>query len=334
VGVSKAPRFYSSLGILETNFQGLAVQTESEIATSMFPPRSRTPSPASKRSLDSPASDPKRPRRDSSSVASTSSLESTKSAPPKCDVLIVKVPSSRPAVLTNLAANGATLASPNEERLEDRYSTAVERLGALVDNNVRCLHSAPDWDTFVQQEHGPPHLRANLQDLPHPAGESLASLEAHEVPVAFDDEPWTLQKMDDAVKKGCHPTAQKHTAFIAQEMLEFAESGYWTILPYSKVRHLPGLRGSPAHMKEELDRKDRFLADHSNWGVNEHTLALAPKEAMQFGGIFYRLLYLIRHAAPKYSIIYLAKFDLKDGFYRLHLRPKDAPSLAVVLPRY
>jgi len=50
---------------------------------------------------------------------------------------------------------------------------------------------------------------------------------------------------------------------------------------------------------------------------------------MQFGGTLYRLLYLIRHADPKCGIIYLAKFDLKDGFYRLHLRPKDAPSLAL-----
>jgi len=54
--------------------------------------------------------------------------------------------------------------------------------------------------------------------------------------------------MDDVIKKGCHPAAQKYAAFIAQEMLEFAESSYWTILPCSKVRHLPGLRGSPAHM--------------------------------------------------------------------------------------
>lgn len=117
-------------------------------------------------------------------------------------------------------------------------------------------------------------------------------------------------------------------------MLEFSESGYWTILPYSEVRQLPGLRGSPAHMKEELDRKDRFLADHSNWGVNEHTLPLAPKEAMQFGWALSRLLYSIRHADPKYGPVYLSKLDLKDGFYRLHLRPEDAPSLAVVLPKY
>ena len=246
----------------------------------------------------------------------------------------MKVPSIRKGVIQNLAANGATLASPNEERLEDRYNTAVQKLGTFVAANVLRLHSAPDWKTFVQQEHGPPHLRENLQDLDHPAGAFLSSLEAHGVPVAFDDEPWSLKKMDDVVKKGCHPTAQKHAAFIAHEMLEFAESGYWTILPYSEVRHLPGLRGSPSHIKEELDRKARFLADHSNWGINEHTLALTAKEAMQFGGTLYRLLYLIRHADPKYGPVYLAKLDLKDGFYRIHLRPEDAPSLAVVLPQY
>ena len=129
----------------------------------MFPQRSRTPSPASKHSLDSPVSDPKRQRRDSIWVASTSSLDSITSAPPKCDASIVKVPSSCNTVITNLAANRATLVSPNEEGLEDRYSTAVERLGALVDKNVQRLHSAPDWETFVQQEHGPPHYEPTFK---------------------------------------------------------------------------------------------------------------------------------------------------------------------------
>jgi len=120
--------------------------------------------------------------------------------------ITVKVPSSRETVIQNLSVNGATLASPNEERQEDRYKTSVDILGMLVDKNVQRLHSAPDWETLVQQEHGPSHLRADLQDLPHPPRDFLASLEAHGVTVAFDDEPWILQKMDDAVKKGCHPT--------------------------------------------------------------------------------------------------------------------------------
>ena len=331
---------YSPLGHFETDFRGLVIQNPIQLSALAFPQRSRDPSPF-KRSSISLGSDPKRRRTSESSNSSQSSHESSLSSksayssPPVADVSRVPNPIA-PAgqSIPNLAANGATLASPNEDRLNDRYNKAVEKLGTLVSENVKRLHSAPDWKTFVQQEHGPPHLRENLQELAHPAGQFLASIEAHGVPVAFDDEPWSLQRMDDAVKKGCHPTAQKHSAFIAHEMTEFMESGYWTVLPYSEVRHLPGVRGSPAHMKEELDRKDRFLADHTNWGVNEHTLPLAPKEAMQFGGALYRLCYIIRHADPKYGPVFLAKFDLKDGLYRMHLRPEDALSLTVVLPKY
>ena len=55
---------------------------------------------------------------------------------------------------------------------------------------------------------------------------------------------------------------------------------------------------------------------------------------MQFGGALYRLLYQIRHADPTHGPVYMAKFDIKDGFYRVHLRPKHCPRLAIVLPRY
>jgi hypothetical protein len=117
-------------------------------------------------------------------------------------------------------------------------------------------------------------------------------------------------------------------------MVEFSKQGYWTVLLYEEVRHLLGLRGSAAHIKEELDRKPRFLADHSQWGVNEHTLPWAPKEAMQFGGTLPRILQMVRRANPAFGPVHLAKFDLKDGFYQLQLRPWDALGLTVVLPRY
>ena len=32
--------------------------------------------------------------------------------------------------------------------------------------------------------------------------------------------------------------------------------------------------------------------------------------------------------------VYLAKFDIADGFYRLFLDPDDATKLAVLMPRY
>ena len=70
------------------------------------------------------------------------------------------------------------------------------------------------------------------------------------------------------------------------------------------------------------------------FGVNGHTVEYTTKEAMQFGGALYRILHMIRHADPKYGPVYLAKYDIKDGFYRMMLRPDDAPRLAVILPTY
>ena len=177
-------------------------------------------------------------------------------------------------------------------------------------------------------------MRPDLSNIDHPATTFLASVHDHGVPIYFDDPDWSLQKLDEAMSTGCNRSATVHKEFIAEEMVEFAQSGFWTILPYEKVRNIPGLRLSPAQIKEERDRKPRFISDHRSWGVNDHTLPLAPHESMQFGGALYRLLYAIRHADPDHGPVYMAKYDLKDGFYRVHLRPAHCVKLAVVLPRY
>jgi hypothetical protein len=162
----------------------------------------------------------------------------------------------------------------------------------------------------------------------------LASVHEHGVPVQFDDEPWTLERKDEAAARGCHHSARLHAEFIAQEMIEFAQDGHWVILPYHEVRSFPETRLSPAQIKVERDRKPRFIADHSFWGLNEHTLPLAYKDSMQFGGALHRLLYSIRHANPAFGPVRVMKLDLKDGFYRVHLRPRQALALSVLLPEY
>jgi hypothetical protein len=122
-------------------------------------------------------------------------------------------------------------------------------------------------------------------------------------------------------------------------MAEFVESKFWVVLPYALVRPLEQLMLSPAAVKEERERKPRLLCDHSwpwqGWpSVNDTTIPHAPPEAMQFGLTLPRLLWNLRHANPKYGPPRLAKFDIKDGFYRLFLRPMDCLRLAVLLPRY
>ena len=118
-------------------------------------------------------------------------------------------------------------------------------------------------------------------------------------------------------------------------MCDFAEDGFWTLLLYDLIKDLPGLRLSPAQIKEEKDRRPRFIADHSYSAVNEHSLrCTAPAEAMQFGGAMYCLLYNLRHSNPRHGLVYISKYDVKDGFYRVHLRPAHCLSLCVTMPHY
>jgi hypothetical protein len=60
----------------------------------------------------------------------------------------------------------------------------------------------------------------------------------------------------------------------------------------------------------------------------------APPEAMQFGRALPHILWLLQHANPKFGPPQLAKYDVKDGFYRLFLRALDCLRLALVLPKY
>jgi hypothetical protein len=125
-----------------------------------------------------------------------------------------------------------------------------------------------------------------------------------------------------------------HKAFIREELAEFIECGYWTVLPYRLIKDLPNLRLSPLGIKEERERKPRLVCDHSFFGINHHTLTHTPPEAMQFGGTLPRILNAIRHADPRFGPVHLSKYDIKDGFYRMFLNANDAPMLAVTLPTY
>jgi len=115
-------------------------------------------------------------------------------------------------------------------------------------------------------------------------------------------------------------------------MSNFIEDGYWIVLPYDQVCDLEALRLSPLGVKEERTRRPRLVVDHTFFFVNRDTLAMAPKEAMQFGAALPRILRQLRHANPAYGPAKLAKYDVKDGFYKLHLHPSHAPALATILP--
>ena len=118
-------------------------------------------------------------------------------------------------------------------------------------------------------------------------------------------------------------------------MADFINAGFWVVLLLEQVQCLgKDFRLSPLAVKEEVNRRPRVIIDHTWFRVNEHTIAQLPPEVMQFGGTLSRVLWMLRHADPKEGPIYLSKFDIANGFYRMFLQPADTLKLSVLMPRY
>ena len=209
-----------------------------------------------------------------------------------------------------------------------------DKLGTLVRDSVERYQASDSWEEYVEDRRGRSYIKSDVGQVKHPAAKFLDDLRIHGVPAKAATPEWTLEEHDNKFYRGAHATAEMHKAFVREEMAEFIECGYWTVLPYRLVRHLPGLRVSPLGVKEERERKPRLVCDHSFFDVNLETILHTPEEAMQFGGALQRILFSVRHADPAHGPVYLSKYDIKDGFYRLFLTAKDAPMLAVSLPSY
>ena len=146
--------------------------------------------------------------------------------------------------------------------------------------------------------------------------------------------PWDREAISIALARGSHQSALGHLEFLRDEMADMIDQGYWVILPYSAVLHLPNLRLSPLGVVPQRDRRPRVIVDYTFWGINEETVPLAPSESMQFGRALERVLRKIRRANRRYGPTFMIKVDIADGFYRLFVSTQTTASLGVVFPHY
>ena len=235
--------------------------------------------------------------------------------------------------------------SPSKRRSRVSQSSAAvytkdlrnDRLGTLVRELCNAYDHASSWEEFVTTFRGRSYLSPGLDSVDHPAVPLLKRWRDEGVPAQVKGDPWTPEQRDACVQRGCHKSATEHTNFLREEMADFISNKFWMVLPYELLRSNDDLYLSPAAVKEERERRPRLISDHSfDWGwspVNDLTLPHAPPEAMQFGGTLPRILRHIRHANPKFGPPRLCKHDIKDGFYRMFLRPADCLHLSLVLPR-
>ena len=202
-------------------------------------------------------------------------------------------------------------------------------LGKCIDDAVTALKKL-GWEGLVKERRG----RGDLGDLDtnHPATRLLKVYKSRGAPVKLKTKPWSIARIDAAMKRGPHKSCFEHLDFLQEEFVGMIGKNQWMVLPYEEVKHLPGLRLSPPGCIPQRDRRPRWICDYSYYDVNDETVELYAEEAMQFGHALERILREIFLADPKHGPVKIIKIDLADGLYRLALAPSDIPKLGVVFP--
>jgi len=224
-------------------------------------------------------------------------------------------------------------ASPpfNKRRKSSTIPYSPGELGKWAKEHARAL-AQMGWNNYFHFVRHPHSLSPNIQNLSHPAAPYLTHLANIGATTAFP-ENWSTQQCDHAYERGPHPSAaQRYKAFLLADMFDYVQMGYWTVLPYNAVRHLPSLRLAPAGVVPQRERHPRPIMDYSFFRTNQEGHSHAPKHAMQFGKALSRILQRLVYCDPTHGPPRLAKIDLADGYYRVPISAQAALNLAVVIP--
>jgi hypothetical protein len=139
---------------------------------------------------------------------------------------------------------------------------------------------------------------------------------------------------DQAVSRGAHKLATEHIDFLRDEMADMVDRATWMALPYHWLRKLRHLCISPIGVVPQHERRPRLIVDYSFSGINDETVLLSPREAMQFGRALKRIIAQVVHSDPKFGPVQFIKIDIADAFYRVWLRVpvEDIVKLGVAIP--
>ncbi len=181
--------------------------------------------------------------------------------------------------------------------------------------------------------------------LHHPAAELLQRYATLGCPTETG-QPWTRDQMQAAIDRGPHistlePAAAKQ---LWLEVLEKVKNGQARIVPWDDIKHNPPpqLKISPVAMIPHKSRAYRAILDLSfpvrlqNGdlvpSVNNNTTKSAPRGAIdQIGHSLQRIIHAFADANED-DKIFMAKWDIKDGFWRLDCQKGEEWNFAYVLP--
>jgi len=182
--------------------------------------------------------------------------------------------------------------------------------------------------------------------LHHPAAAKLLEYAMDGCPTRTGQN-WTVGEMQEAIERGPHVSALVPEAMeqLAQEVIAKEKKGQCRVIEWDSIKHDPPkeLKVSPIAMIPHKSRLFRAILDLSFRlglkcgedlnSVNESTEKTAPKGAIdQLGHSLMRMIHAFAQADEN-AKIFMAKWDIKDGFWRLDCEDGQEWNFAYVLPQ-
>ena len=182
--------------------------------------------------------------------------------------------------------------------------------------------------------------------LEHPAAATLLDYASGGCPTLTGNN-WTREMIEEAIERGPHVSATSPEAieYFKSEIEQKVAAGQAKVVEWDSIKDNipPELKISPLALVPHKSRAFRAILDLSfrlrlkSGGVvpsvNETSEKAAPKAACeQLGHVLNRIIHAFAEAEED-AKIFMAKFDIKDGFWRLDCAEGEEWNFAYVMPQ-
>ena len=206
--------------------------------------------------------------------------------------------------------------------------------------------SEHEWEEREQQQTGGKLMYPRGRAMHHPAGSLLKEWAAYGCPAVTGRE-WTREQLQAAIDRGPHKSALSVEALkhFAMEVAEKVLLGQARVVEWDAIKDNPPpqLKISPVAAIPHKSKAYRSILDLSFRlrlreggevpAVNDTTEKTAPQGAVdQIGQSLKRLIHAFAEAEEG-DMIFMAKWDIKDGFWRLDCQEGEEWNFAYVLPQ-
>ena len=121
--------------------------------------------------------------------------------------------------------------------------------------------------------------------------------------------------------------------FFHLELIDQVQAGHITISPLATVSNLNKVQLTSIILIPQSNRPPRIIYDFTWSSRNTATDMLAPQEVMRFRNSLNPTIGRVIEANTALCPFHLSKLDLASTYMRLWFLMKDAPSLALFIPK-